>query len=250
VLDSGSDDGTQEIVKSFENAQLFVRPFDSHATQWNFGLTECGICTPWILALDADYIVPKALIDEIAGLSAGPCTAYRASFDYCVFGKALSGTLYPPVTVLFRQDSAKYIQAGHTQRLETKGKVGGLQVRIAHDDQKPLSRWLTSQQKYARLEAAFLREAPPSSLRFTDRIRRLGWPAPILVFFYTLLIKRCIFNGWRGWLYVLQRTIAEAMIALEIVDRRLRALIIIRGSRIPRPLNFRPRARSVRSRRT
>ena len=50
----------------------------------------------------------------------------------------------------------------------------------------------------------------------------MGWPAPILVFLYTLVWKRCILDGWAGWLYVLQRTLAEVMLALEIVDRRLR----------------------------
>jgi hypothetical protein len=55
-----------------------------------------------------------------------------------------------------------------------------------------------------------------------DRIRSMGWSAPIIVLLYTLLWERCIFDGWAGWLYVLQRTLAETIIALEIMDRRLR----------------------------
>jgi hypothetical protein len=54
-------------------------------------------------------------------------------------------------------------------------------------------------------------------------VRLLGWPAPILVFLYTLIIKRCALDGWAGWLYVLQRTFAEIALALEIVDRRMRS---------------------------
>jgi hypothetical protein len=50
----------------------------------------------------------------------------------------------------------------------------------------------------------------------------MGWPAPIGVFFYTLLVKGCLLDGWAGWYYVLQRVIAEALIALELADRRLR----------------------------
>jgi hypothetical protein len=52
----------------------------------------------------------------------------------------------------------------------------------------------------------------------------MGWPAPVAVFFYTLLWKGCILDGWPGWLYVLQRTLAETMIALEVVDRRIRGV--------------------------
>ena len=58
----------------------------------------------------------------------------------------------------------------------------------------------------------------------TDRIRLLGWPAPLLVFLYTLIGQRCILDGWPGWLYVLQRMLAETLIAVEIVDRLIRKL--------------------------
>jgi hypothetical protein len=51
----------------------------------------------------------------------------------------------------------------------------------------------------------------------------MGWPAPILVFFYTLIVKRCALDGWAGWLYVLQRTFAEVALAMEIVDRHVRS---------------------------
>ena len=101
------------------------------------------------------------------------------------------------------------------------GEVLPLNGVIYHDDRKPLARWLTSQQRYAREEAEYLLDASPSALRRTDKIRLMGWPAPIGVFFYTLFVKGCIFDGWPGWYYALQRTTAEMLIALEIMDRRV-----------------------------
>jgi hypothetical protein len=94
--------------------------------------------------------------------------------------------------------------------------------RIYHDDRKPLARWLTSQLRYAREETEYLLDCPPSALRRTDKIRLMGWPAPIGVFFFffTLFVKGCLFDGWPGWYYAFQRTIAEMLIALEIIDRR------------------------------
>jgi hypothetical protein len=50
----------------------------------------------------------------------------------------------------------------------------------------------------------------------------LAWPAPVAVFFYVLLLRRCLFDGWPGWFYALQRLLAECLIALELIDRRLR----------------------------
>jgi hypothetical protein len=43
-----------------------------------------------------------------------------------------------------------------------------------------------------------------------------------LVTIYVLFVKGCLLDGWAGWFYALQRCIAEAMLALAIIDRRLR----------------------------
>jgi len=222
VLDSGSSDGTAEIVGSFPNARLLSRRFDDHAAQWTHGLTGCGLRRPWVLALDADYVLSPALVDEISRLDPPATVAgYRSSFRYCINGRPLSGTLYTPVVVLYRRAKAAYVQSGHTQRVTIAGDIADLKGRIDHDDRKPLARWLASQQSYAKLEAEHLLRLPRSALRSTDRIRLTGWAGPPLVFFYTLICKRCIFDGWPGWFYVLQRTLAETMIALELLEKRL-----------------------------
>lgn len=223
VLDSGSTDATPEIVRQFDNARLVTRRFDQHAMQWNYGLRGCGIERPWVLCLDADYVVSDALVAEIAALS--PTLASngcRISFRYCVHGRALSGTLYPAHVALFRRDRAEFVQQGHTQRVVVDGLVSDLRATIDHDDRKPLSGWFASQQRYAKLEVDHLLGVPSTALRRVDRVRLTGCLAPPVVFVYTLLVKGCILDGWPGWCYVLQRTVAECMIALELVDRRLR----------------------------
>lgn len=220
VLDSGSTDATRTIAARYPNVRIAVRPFDAHAAQWNHGVTACGIAAPWILALDADYRLAPALAAEIAALSPPETVSgYRAGFRYCIGGRPLSGALYPAQTVLFRRARGRYVQEGHTQRLVLDGgEVRALSAPIFHDDRKPLGRWIASQRRYAALEAEFLMAGPRRGL--VGRLRLLGWPAPILVFVYTLVVKRCCLDGWPGWIYVLQRTLAEIMIALEILDRR------------------------------
>jgi glycosyltransferase involved in cell wall biosynthesis len=223
VLDSGSTDGTLDIVARYPNVRAVIHPFDSHSAQWTHGLTACGLKYRWVLALDADYVASAAIVDEIAELRPNnDVCGYRVAFRYCIDGRPLSGSLYQSHVVLYRRDRVSYKQEGHTQRLVVDGRIEDLQGRINHDDRKPLSRWLISQQKYAKLEADFLLATARTDLGWVDRIRLMGWPAPILVFFYTLIISRCILDGWPGWLYVLQRTVAEAMIALELAERRVR----------------------------
>jgi glycosyltransferase involved in cell wall biosynthesis len=219
VVDSGSTDGTVAILRRYPQVEVFQQPFIDAASQCNFGLTQ--VASPWVLSLDADYELSDELIRELASLAPpNSVVGYRARFVYRIYGRPLRASLYPPRTVLYRRDKATYRQEGHTQRVVLNGEILPLKRVIYHDDRKPLARWLTSQQRYAREEAEYLLDAPPGALRRTDKIRQIGWPAPIGIFFYTLFLKGCLFDGWPGWYYALQRTIAEMLIALEIIDRR------------------------------
>jgi hypothetical protein len=124
--------------------------------------------------------------------------------------------------VLYRRDKALYRQEGHTQRVVIDGKVVSLRGVIYHDDRKPLARWLTTEQRYAREEAEYLMACGGEQSALADRLRLMGWPAPLAVLFYVLFVKRCLLDGWPGWFYALQRVVAEAMLALEIIDRQSR----------------------------
>jgi len=219
IIDSGSTDETVSIARRYPQVDVVHRPFDDFASQCNFGLTQ--IATPWALSLDADYELSEALAREIQSLREGSAAGYRAAFDYCIHGRPLRGTLYPPRTVLYRVRNATYRNVGHGHKVDVAGEVVRLNGKINHDDRKPLSTWFDSQKRYARKEADFLLSTAPAALRPSARVRRVGWLAPPLVLFYALLWKGCILDGWPGWFYALQRMAAEIMIALELLDRRL-----------------------------
>ena len=60
-------------------------------------------------------------------------------------------------------------------------------------------------------------------MTWPDKLRRKMVVAPFLVFFYTLLVKGLILDGWPGWFYVFQRTFAEIMLALRLLEKKLEA---------------------------
>src|ERR1044072_2690139 len=69
VVDSFSNDETLEIISRYPQARVFQRKFDNFASQCNYGLTETGIQTEWVLNLDADYLLTAELSDELAKLT-------------------------------------------------------------------------------------------------------------------------------------------------------------------------------------
>lgn len=219
IVDSGSTDGTLGIAAEFPQVEVVERAFDNHTAQWNHGLDH--VRTPWVLSLDADYLTPESLPNEVSALASDEkVVAYAVSFRYCVQGAPLRGTLYPPRIALFRKDKCRYIQDGHTQLLNIAGESGKLASVIDHDDRKPLSRWLDSQKKYAVLEAEkLLAEARPAG--WPDRLRKKIWPAVPATLVYTLFVKGLILDGWPGLYYVFQRTYAELLLSLELLDKRL-----------------------------
>ena len=224
VIDSGSSDGTLDIIRTYPRVEVIHRQFDEFASQCNFGIAQ--VTTTWVLSLDADYELSDELITELHLLHPDSTTGgYQAQFVYRVFGRPLRGTLYPPRTVLYRKDKARYQNEGHGHRVIVAGKVGPLAGVIFHDDRKPLARWFTAQQRYAREDAEHLLASDRKALGRADRIRLAVWPAPFAVFIYALIFKGCLVDGWPGWYYALQRLIAETMLALELLDRRLRRIV-------------------------
>lgn len=223
VVDSLSTDGTVEIASDFPNVRVFQRQFDTLDRQWNFALKETGISSEWVLALDADYILTAALAEELRGLHPGPeIGGYGANFVYCVDGRPLRASAYPPVTVLYRRARAFYRQDGHAQRVVVDGEVKKLRSPILHDDRKPLGRWLQSQGQYMRTEAEKLRGLGFRGLNWPDRVRKLRIAAPILILLYLLIVKRAFLDGRHGLLYTLQRTVAELILSMYLIENDIR----------------------------
>ena len=220
VVDSGSTDATLQLISSFKNTKIYHRVFDTHANQWNYGL---GLCeSKWILSLDADYILPDIFVEEvIKNLSAVNISAFLAKFEFLVFGKALRGNNTTPRPVLFKKSDCVYFDDGHTQRLQINGATSFFKNKIWHDDRKPLSRWLINQSVYSIKEAVMLANiSSTKKLSFTDRLRKTKILAPVFVFFYCLFGKALILDGWRGWYYTLQRTVAETLIAERLIEEK------------------------------
>jgi hypothetical protein len=211
--------GPGAYSSSTVSATTGQRKFVNFADQCNFGLSR--VETDWVLSIDADYGFPEGSEQAVAAAMAEGADGFMSSFEYWVHGRRVYGSILPGRVVLYRKDSAIYEQDGHGHRVRIAGCVEGLPFRIAHDDRKPLDRWLKSQVAYAQDEARKLTSTPVAELGRNDRIRCWIVPAPFLVFLLVFVFRGGFISGWRGFYYAMQRFIAECLISLCLLDIKL-----------------------------
>lgn len=217
IIDSYSNDETLKILQNYPQVDIFQRKFDSFANQCNYGLSK--IESTWVLSLDADYILSEELIFEITNIREDTeVDSYIIPFKYCIFGKPLRGTLLPPRKVLYRREKAVYKDDGHAHKVIVEGTSKLLSAYIYHDDRKSLSRWLWAQDHYMVMEVKKLLETPKNQLSLGDRIRQQKILAPLIILFYCLIFKGGILDGWHGCYYAFQRTLAEILLSIRLVE--------------------------------
>ena len=220
VIDSGSKDKTYDIVMSYSNTRLLMRKFDTFAAQCNYGLEH--ITSQWVLSLDSDYIVTKGLEEEIKSLILGQGHSvpqqdgFYIPFQYCINGRPIRSGLLPPRISLYRRESARYIDVGHSHRIQIQGKIGRMASHLLHDDRKSMWIWLYNQKRYQSIEAEMLRNTQSSLLPLQDRVRKHTWFAPFLVFFICIVMRGGFLDGKEGFIYAFQRLIAESLLFVEL----------------------------------
>ncbi len=70
------------------------------------------------------------------------------------------------------------------------------------------------------IEAQKLLETPNQELSLSDRLRKKIVIAPFIVFFYCLILKGGIFDGWHGCYYAFQRIFAEILLSLRLIETK------------------------------
>jgi glycosyltransferase involved in cell wall biosynthesis len=216
LVDSGSTDRTAEVASRFANVRWLVRPFDTHAAQWQFAIAAAD--TDYALALDADYRVPPEFVAELdRAFLPGGFASGVAAFRYYIHGQPLRGSVYPPKVVIVRRDRTRVTQPGHSQVIEADGPQYRFESRLGHDDRKPLDRFVRSQLEYARLEADRLRQS--ITPRWQDRLRRTAL-MPFVAGPGAYLAAGGPLAGWAVVQYACERTVFESLLAVEILRRR------------------------------
>lgn len=204
VVDSGSEDGTQELARRF-GARVIDEPWRGFGAQKQFAVEQAK--HDWVLCIDADERVSErlreAIVAQFAALSAmlsapGFC-AYR--FPRCnrFMGRYLRhGEGYPDWSLrLLDRRRARWSDAVVHEKVLADGPVGVLDGDLLHESAESLENYLVKQNRYSTLAA----EAALAAGKQASAAQLVLSPLVRFVKFYFL--RRGFLDGVPGLVHIL-----------------------------------------------
>lgn len=204
VVDSYSNDGTYEYLKSDGTLNLFQNVFVNWADQRNFLVEKIDHRFTHVLFLDADEMLTKTISDEIKRLDLANVDAAIVGFDYVFLGRVLKYSYrHPQVRRLFRKDLVHFRSEGAREYSEEVSKQITLKNKIWHEDRKPLSEWMQKHLRNAKRELDFLKDDAKNSHlkhRFWAKLPLVWRVLPYFLFRY--IFKLGFLDGREGYIYL------------------------------------------------
>jgi glycosyltransferase involved in cell wall biosynthesis len=166
VVDSQSTDRSCEIAELFgaEVVQFTYNGGYPKKRQW--ALDYLHLDTPWVLLLDADEVVPQALIDEIATVIRSNDThdAYLIVKGFHFMGQRFRfGGFSHAAVLLFKTGRAQFEHIFNEpsdapdmeihERLIVSGTIGSLKTPLIHEDFKGLEAYIARHNAYSTWES-------------------------------------------------------------------------------------------------
>jgi glycosyltransferase involved in cell wall biosynthesis len=152
VVDSGSDDGTLDVVRKFTD-RVYHRDFEGFGQQYAYahGLTK----NAWVMYIDGDEEVSPGLRDEIIGLfkDGDPCAdGYTAPRETFYLGRWIKhGGWYPDyIHRIYRRSKGTWEKGLHP-KLNIDGKMGRLRQPFLHYNYRDISHQIMTVDRYSTI---------------------------------------------------------------------------------------------------
>jgi len=195
VADSGSDDGTLELVRAMGDCRLVEREYRTSGDFKNWAIPQAT--HPWVMILDADERLTTELVEEINVLlkTSPRFDGYWIHRDNHLMGHRVRYTDWnrDRVLRLFRRDKGRYFgNSDHGEVQLSTGKSGTLIGRLEHYTFWSWAHWIRKCDRYTQLQAQ----------QWYDAGRRPSWVRmlvqPPLRFLGDYVIYRGMLDGMVG----------------------------------------------------
>ncbi|MFN8564487.1 MAG: glycosyltransferase family 2 protein [Anaerolineae bacterium] len=156
VFDSFSNDRTVEFAQT-AGADVIQHHFEDYASQRNAALDAMRGAADWVLFVDADERVPKALAEEARMSVDYPGYAgFRIPRDNYIFGRLTRGAGWYPdyQTRLLRVGAARFDPTRQVHEVTIlDGKEGTLKNAFIHYNYRDIQQFVAKQRRYTAYDA-------------------------------------------------------------------------------------------------
>jgi len=196
VIDSGSTDGTLEIVRGY-GAKIFVEPWKGFAAQKNSAMTKASM--DWVLQLDADEALELGLAEEIRGALAADSgtVGYWIPRKNFFLGRWMKhGGFYPDRKLrLIRRGAGKFEEYGAHPTIKIDGPTGKLKHALLHNAYPTLSGYIEHMNSYSSSGAEIALAKGHRGFNLVNIVIR-----PKLTFLYNYIFRLGFLDGREGLL--------------------------------------------------
>jgi len=191
AVDSGSKDGTLDILREF-GAEVFFRRFDNFVNQKNYLLSRCSC--EWVLFIDDDEVVDDELRGSIRDALRGDVDGYYVNVLTNYLGRWIRHAWYPDWHLrLARRERCRWVGDSVHESLKVDGKVGYLKGNLLHYSYPDVKTHIRKIDLYSSLfaEGAFERGKRFSLLKLLT--------SPFGSFIRRYILKMGFLDGFEGF---------------------------------------------------
>lgn len=203
IVDSGSTDTTVEIARQ-HGARVFEERWMGFAAQKNYAIDQCT--GDWVLSLDADEEVTRALCEEITSLT---CEQHRETEPEAYFvprrnmflGRWIRhGGFYPDAKLrLFRRGVARFEPRPVHETIKFSGITGRLGGALVHHAYPTLDGYIEHMNCYSTLGADVVRRGSKDVMSLPGFMFRVAI-APAATFVWNYIFRMGFRDGREGLL--------------------------------------------------
>jgi acetyltransferase-like isoleucine patch superfamily enzyme/glycosyltransferase involved in cell wall biosynthesis len=242
VIDSGSTDGTPELVESY-GATCVHHAWEGYARQKNWGLNNLPFESDWLLIVDADEVVTEDLRRRMLDIASRPIDEVEENgffinrLTYFVGRPIRHCGYYPNWNMrFFKRGKGYYEDREVHEHIIIENPVGYIKELLLHNDRRGLEHYMAKHNRYSTLEAqAILADikglndsaAQPKLSGATKRRRFLKrWVAPYLPlpgfwrFVYMYILRAGFLDGRTGISFCTFIAIYDHLVALKLRELR------------------------------
>jgi len=197
VADSGSTDGTLELVKARKDCRVIEREYVCSANLKNWAIGQ--VTHEWVVVVDADEMLSAELIKEITEFKQQnqpdkSFHAYWMSRENYFLGQRIrfSGWKNDRVRRLFRSSCRYDERRVHAELDVTESQTGQLENPIIHNTFRTFDHFMAKNQRYARWGAEEMLKKGRSCTIFQLLFR------PSFRFFRQYVLQRGFLDGKAG----------------------------------------------------